>query len=364
MVFDAVERRAGGVPAGRRVSHRPADRRGGRGRGPPPGARTRRGGRGDRHRRAGAPPGRRARRRCARASRRSACGAATPTRGRLRGRPAFARRRDRARSTPPRRRGSGRGRRRRDHLHRRTRAVGPSGHARSGRARHRASAPTAPASRSSTRRSFVAPTCWWSTRSTSAWRSVSCSTRPTQAERAVELGSDLCRRAPGPHGRRPAHGLRPHRPGRAGRRRRQRRDGACRRSRRHARAVTRTRQDRTTDEWAVLLEPLARRALASYDLDVAGVSLITNDWNGVFRVDLTDGSSACSGSVCRIGARTQRSRVRWPGSQPSPTGRCACPRRCAPGMAASRSTHRPPAFRRRGRARCSDGSRAFASPKR
>lgn len=55
--------------------------------------------------------------------------------------------------------------------------------------------------------------------------------------------------------------------------------------------MTRTRQDRTTDEWAVLLEPLARRALASYDLDVAGVSLITNDWNGVFRVDLTDGSS-------------------------------------------------------------------------
>jgi len=55
--------------------------------------------------------------------------------------------------------------------------------------------------------------------------------------------------------------------------------------------VTRTRQDRTTDEWAVLLEPLARRALASYDLDVAGVSLITNDWNGVFRVNLADGSS-------------------------------------------------------------------------
>ena len=55
--------------------------------------------------------------------------------------------------------------------------------------------------------------------------------------------------------------------------------------------MTRTRQDRTSDEWAVLLEPLARRALASYDLDVADVSLITNDWNCVFRVDLTDGSS-------------------------------------------------------------------------
>lgn len=54
--------------------------------------------------------------------------------------------------------------------------------------------------------------------------------------------------------------------------------------------MTGSRQDRTTDEWAALLEPLARRALESYDLDVAELSLMTNEWNCVFRVDLAGGS--------------------------------------------------------------------------
>lgn len=54
--------------------------------------------------------------------------------------------------------------------------------------------------------------------------------------------------------------------------------------------MTGATQDRTTDEWAALLEPLARRALDSYDLDVTGLSLITNDWNCVFRVDIRGGS--------------------------------------------------------------------------
>jgi Ser/Thr protein kinase RdoA (MazF antagonist) len=47
---------------------------------------------------------------------------------------------------------------------------------------------------------------------------------------------------------------------------------------------------RTTEALAELLEPLARRALESYDLDVAGQSLITNDFNCVFRLALRDGS--------------------------------------------------------------------------
>lgn len=45
----------------------------------------------------------------------------------------------------------------------------------------------------------------------------------------------------------------------------------------------------TVAEIAEALEPLARHALASYALDVAGLELITNDWNCVFRVDLRDG---------------------------------------------------------------------------
>lgn len=48
--------------------------------------------------------------------------------------------------------------------------------------------------------------------------------------------------------------------------------------------------ERTPDEWAALLEPLARQALGSYDVDVLELSLLTNDWNCVFRVGLTDGS--------------------------------------------------------------------------
>ena len=69
--------------------------------------------------------------------------------------------------------------------------------------------------------------------------------------------------------------------------------------------MTGSRQDRSADEWAVLLEPLARRALASYDLDVTGVLLITNDWNCVFRVDLTDGSSR----VLRVNRPDRRTRA-------------------------------------------------------
>ena len=129
--------------------------------------------------------------------------------------------------------------------------------------------------------------------------------------------------------------------------------------------MTRTRQDRTADEWAVLLEPLARRALASYDLDVAGVSLITNDWNCVFRVDLTDGSSR----VLRVSRPDRRTRAEIEGEMawlaaladgPVPV---PAPVRTRDGQL-SRWTPPAPASRRPGRARCSDGSRAFASRKR
>ena len=37
------------------------------------------------------------------------------------------------------------------------------------------------------------------------------------------------------------------------------------------------------------LRPLAQAALAEYDLEVTGLRLITNGWNGVFRVDTPDG---------------------------------------------------------------------------
>ncbi len=53
------------------------------------------------------------------------------------------------------------------------------------------------------------------------------------------------------------------------------------------------------------LRRVAESALVAYDLDVAGVSLITNDWNGVFRVDLTDGGRR----VVRVGLPGRRSRA-------------------------------------------------------
>ena len=43
------------------------------------------------------------------------------------------------------------------------------------------------------------------------------------------------------------------------------------------------------DRSAEALRRVAEAALLAYDLDVTNVSLITNDWNGVFRVDLRDG---------------------------------------------------------------------------
>jgi Ser/Thr protein kinase RdoA (MazF antagonist) len=63
--------------------------------------------------------------------------------------------------------------------------------------------------------------------------------------------------------------------------------------------------DRTPAEWAILLEPLARRALESYEVEVADLSLITNDWNCVFRVDLVDGSRR----VLRVRLPDRRTRV-------------------------------------------------------
>jgi Ser/Thr protein kinase RdoA (MazF antagonist) len=69
--------------------------------------------------------------------------------------------------------------------------------------------------------------------------------------------------------------------------------------------VSGLRDDRTTAEWAALLEPLARRALTSYDLQVQGLSLITNDWNCVFRVDVADGSR----QVLRVSLPERRTRA-------------------------------------------------------
>ena len=37
------------------------------------------------------------------------------------------------------------------------------------------------------------------------------------------------------------------------------------------------------------LRTLALNALQSYDLDVARLRLVTNEFNGIFRVDTTDG---------------------------------------------------------------------------
>lgn len=53
------------------------------------------------------------------------------------------------------------------------------------------------------------------------------------------------------------------------------------------------------------LGQVAEAALRAYDLDVTNVSLITNDWNGVFRVDLTDGSRR----VIRVGLPGRRTRA-------------------------------------------------------
>jgi Ser/Thr protein kinase RdoA (MazF antagonist) len=69
--------------------------------------------------------------------------------------------------------------------------------------------------------------------------------------------------------------------------------------------VTRTGGDRTIAEWAVVLEPLALNALEAYDLDVAGLALISNEWNCVFRVDVADGSSR----VVRVNLPGRRTRA-------------------------------------------------------
>ena len=68
--------------------------------------------------------------------------------------------------------------------------------------------------------------------------------------------------------------------------------------------MTGDRRDRTTEEWAELLEPLARRALQAYDVDVSEISLLTNDWNCVFRLDLADGSRR----VLRVSLPNRRTR--------------------------------------------------------
>ena len=95
------------------------------------------------------------------------------------------------------RRGSRRGRRRRHHLHRRARAVGPSATC-SLRARTSPrSAPTVPASRNSTRRSFDAPTSWWSTPLDQCLALGELQHAPEQAERAVELGRICAGEHPG-----------------------------------------------------------------------------------------------------------------------------------------------------------------------
>lgn len=69
--------------------------------------------------------------------------------------------------------------------------------------------------------------------------------------------------------------------------------------------MSNTRDYRTDDERVALLELLAWRALDSYDLDVDGVSLITNDWNCVFRMDLHDGSRL----VMRVSLPNRRTRA-------------------------------------------------------
>jgi Ser/Thr protein kinase RdoA (MazF antagonist) len=64
-------------------------------------------------------------------------------------------------------------------------------------------------------------------------------------------------------------------------------------------------KDRTIAGWAALLEPLARRALDLYEFDVTGLSLISNEWNCVFRVDVADGSRR----VLRVSLPGRRTRA-------------------------------------------------------
>jgi len=60
--------------------------------------------------------------------------------------------------------------------------------------------------------------------------------------------------------------------------------------------------DPGSDPHVESLERVAESALVAYDLDVARISLITNDWNGVFRVDLDDGGRR----VVRVGLPGRR----------------------------------------------------------
>lgn len=63
--------------------------------------------------------------------------------------------------------------------------------------------------------------------------------------------------------------------------------------------------ERTIAGWAALLEPLGRRALDLYELDATGLSLISNDWNCVFCVDVADGSRR----VLRVSLPGRRTRA-------------------------------------------------------
>ncbi|MGZ5294816.1 MAG: phosphotransferase enzyme family protein [Actinomycetota bacterium] len=60
-----------------------------------------------------------------------------------------------------------------------------------------------------------------------------------------------------------------------------------------------------SDRQVESLRRVAEASLVAYDLDVADISLITNDWNGVFRVYLTDGSRR----VVRVGLPGRRTRT-------------------------------------------------------
>ena len=182
---------ARGVPVGRRVHHGPSDGRGGRASRPrhlAPGARRRR--RGDRNRRTGTPADRRARPGATGVH----AGAGVGSRPRastrtcaddLQGRLGEACVRHRRRL----RRGRGRGRRRRHHVYRVARTARVRRHARARVPTSPRSAPTVPASTNWTRRSFDAPTCWWSIRVEQCLALGELQHAPAQADRAVELGT-------------------------------------------------------------------------------------------------------------------------------------------------------------------------------
>ena len=53
---------------------------------------------------------------------------------------------------------------------------------------------------------------------------------------------------------------------------------------------------------------LVDAALAHYDLDVVRVRLITNDTNGIFRVDTSHGADTPFGSASGAGSATRRAR--------------------------------------------------------